>query len=113
MESECMDTRPFGWTGVQVPVIGQGTWHMGESRRERAREIAALRLGLDLGLTHIDTAELYGSGAAEEIVADAMQGWRRADVFLTSKVLPQNASYSGTIRAAEQSLRRLRTDYLD
>jgi diketogulonate reductase-like aldo/keto reductase len=108
-----MDTKAFGWTGVPVPVIGQGTWHMGESRRVRARETAALRLGLDLGLTHIDTAELYGSGSAEEIVADALHGCRRADVFLTSKVLPQNARYHGTIRAAEQSLRRLRTDYLD
>jgi diketogulonate reductase-like aldo/keto reductase len=108
-----MDSKPFGWTGVQVAAIGQGTWHMGESRRARARETAALSLGLDLGLTHIDTAELYGSGAAEEIVGDALRGRRRAEVFLTSKVLPQNASYQGTIRAAEQSLHRLGTDYLD
>ena len=108
-----MERRAFGWTGVQVPVIGQGTWHMGESRREREREIASLSLGLDLGLTHIDTAEMYGNGAAEEVVAAAIRGRRRSDLFLVSKVLPRNASYRGTIRAAEQSLRRLRTDYLD
>jgi diketogulonate reductase-like aldo/keto reductase len=108
-----MDRKPFGHIGVEVPVIGQGTWHMGESRRERAREIAALSLGLDLGLTHIDTAEMYGDGGAEEVVAAAIRGRRRADLFLVSKVLPRNASYRGTIRAAEQSLRRLRTEYLD
>jgi diketogulonate reductase-like aldo/keto reductase len=108
-----MDLRAFGRTGVVVPVVGQGTWHMGESPRERKREVAALSLGLDLGLTHIDTAEMYGNGGAEEVVADAIRGRRRADLFLVSKVLPQNASYRGTIRAAEQSLRRLRTDYLD
>jgi diketogulonate reductase-like aldo/keto reductase len=108
-----MERRVFGGTGVQVPVIGQGTWHMGESRRERAREVAALSLGLDLGLSHIDTAEMYGNGGAEELIAAAIRGRRRADFFLVSKVLPRNASYRGTIRAAEQSLRRLRTDYLD
>jgi diketogulonate reductase-like aldo/keto reductase len=108
-----MDTKPFGWTGVQVPVIGQGTWHMGEAVRVRDAEVGALTLGLKLGLTHIDTAELYGQGTAEDIVAAALRGRRRQEVFLVSKVLPQNASYKGTLRAAEQSLRRLRTDYLD
>jgi diketogulonate reductase-like aldo/keto reductase len=108
-----MESKPFGWTGVGVPVVGQGTWHMGESRRGRAHEVAALKLGLDLGLTHIDTAEMYGNGAAEEIVAEAIHGRRRSDVFLVSKVLPQHASYKGTIHAAEQSLHRLGTDYLD
>jgi diketogulonate reductase-like aldo/keto reductase len=108
-----MEQKTFGWTGVRVPVIGQGTWHMGESRRERAGEVAALSLGLDLGLIHIDTAEMYGDGSAEEVIAEAIRGRRRADLFLVSKVLPRNAGYRGTIRAAEQSLRRLRTDYLD
>lgn len=108
-----MDTKPFGWTGVRVPVIGQGTWHMGESRRQREREVTALQLGLDLGLTHIDTAEMYGSGGAEEVIGTVIRARRRADLFLVSKVLPQNASYRGTLSAAEQSLRRLGTDYLD
>ena len=108
-----MDRKAFGHTGVVVPVIGQGTWHMGESRGERAREVVAISLGLDLGLTHIDTAEMYGNGGAEEVVAAAIRGRRRSDLFLVSKVLPQNASYRGTIRAAEQSLLRLRTDHLD
>ncbi len=105
--------KPFGWTGVPVPVVGQGTWHMGESRQARRREIDALRLGLDLGLTHIDTAEMYGSGGAEEVIAEALRGRRRSEVFLVSKVLPHNASRAGTVRAAEQSLRRLGTDHLD
>jgi diketogulonate reductase-like aldo/keto reductase len=108
-----MERKVFDRTGVQVPVIGQGTWHMGESRRARQREVAGLSLGLDLGLNHIDTAEMYGNGGAEEVVAAAIRGRRRADLFLVSKVLPRNATYRGTIRAAEQSLRRLRTDYLD
>jgi diketogulonate reductase-like aldo/keto reductase len=108
-----METKEFGWTGIPVAAVGQGTWHMGESRRQRGREVEALRLGLDLGLTHVDTAEMYGSGAAEEIVAEAIRGRRRSDLFLVSKVLPQNASYAGTVRAAEASLRRLRTEHLD
>src|ERR1700690_3984265 len=108
-----MQSKPFGWTGVPVAVIGQGTWHMGDARRHREAEIAALRAGLDLGMTHIDTAEVYGSGGAEEAIAEALQGRRRSEVFLVSKVLPQHASYAGTIAAAEQSLRRLRPDHLD
>jgi len=108
-----MQTKPFGWTGVEVALIGQGTWHMGDSRRRCADEVAALRAGLELGMTHIDTAELYGGGGAEEMIADVLRGRRRADVFLTSKVSPQNGSYAGTIAAAERSLRRLGTDYLD
>jgi diketogulonate reductase-like aldo/keto reductase len=104
-----MIARSFGWTGVDVPVIGQGTWMI---ENARARAVQALRLGLELGLRHIDTAEMYGSGQAEEIVAEAIEG-RRAEVFLVSKVLPSNASYEGTLRACERSLRRLRTDYLD
>lgn len=105
--------KVFGWTGVPVPVVGQGTWHMGENRRARSREVAALGLGLDLGLAHIDTAEMYGNGGAEEVIAEALRGRRRSEIFLVSKVLPQNASRAGTVRAAEQSLRRLGTDYLD
>jgi diketogulonate reductase-like aldo/keto reductase len=104
--------REFGATGVQVPVIGQGTWHMGEQRVAARDEVAALRLGIELGLTHIDTAEMYAEGAAERIVAEAIAG-QRDRVFLVTKVLPSNASYAGTIQACEQSLRRLRTDRVD
>jgi diketogulonate reductase-like aldo/keto reductase len=107
-----MRSEPFGWTGVRVPVIGQGTWRMGESR-DAEREIAALRLGLDLGMTHIDTAEMYGDGRAEEVVAAAIRGQARSQLFIVSKVLPQNASYKGTIAACEASLRRLRLERLD
>jgi diketogulonate reductase-like aldo/keto reductase len=105
-----MERRWFGPTKIEVPVIGQGTWYIDNADRRSA--IAALRRGLDLGLTHIDTAEMYGSGAAEEVVAEAMAG-RREEVFLVSKVLPQNASRKGTIAACERSLARLRTDHLD
>jgi diketogulonate reductase-like aldo/keto reductase len=98
--------------GVRVPVIGQGTWMMGEVRSRREAEVAALRLGLDLGMTLIDTAEMYADGGAEEVVAEAIAG-RRDDVFLVTKVLPQNASRAGTIQAAERSLKRLRTDRID
>jgi diketogulonate reductase-like aldo/keto reductase len=106
-----METRPFGWTGVQLPVIGQGTWHMGETSATRARDVAALRLGIELGMTHIDTAEMYRG--AEEVVGEAIHGVRRSDLFIVSKVLPSNGSYRGTISAAERSLRKLQTDYLD
>jgi diketogulonate reductase-like aldo/keto reductase len=105
-------TRPFGRGGPLVPVIGQGTWHMGEDSRARDREVAALRLGLELGLTHIDTAEMYGDGRAEEIVGEAIAD-RRAEVLLTTKVMPSGASYDGTLRAFEASLKRLRTGYID
>ena len=108
-----MLAKRLGWTDDALPIIGQGTWHMGDSRRARSAEVAALRAGLELGMTHIDTAEMYGGGGAEEAIAEALKDRRRSDVFLTSKVLPQNASYKGTLAAAEQSLRRLRTDYLD
>ena len=105
-----MQRRGLGKTGVDVPAIGQGTWYI--ERAPRAAAIAALRHGLDLGLCHIDTAELYGSGAAEEIVGEAIAG-RRDEVFLVSKVMPQNASREGTIVACEASLKRLKTDRLD
>ena len=107
-----MLTRNFAWTGVAVPVIGQGTWMIEGSRDSERRAVEALRTGLDLGMTHIDSAEMYGSGRAEELVAEAIAG-RRKEVFLASKVLPSNASYQGTLRACERSLSRLQTDYLD
>jgi diketogulonate reductase-like aldo/keto reductase len=99
-------------TGAEIPVLGLGTWKMGEDSRRRRDEIASLRLGLDLGLTQIDTAELYASGRSEEIVAEAIAG-RRDEVFLVSKVMPENASFEGTLRACEGSLARLATDRLD
>jgi diketogulonate reductase-like aldo/keto reductase len=107
-----MILRPFGTTGTQLPVIGQGTWGMGEVPSRAAEEIRALCAGIDLGLTHIDTAEMYGNGSTEELVGRAIAGLRDR-VFLTSKVLPSNASYSGTLRACETSLQRLRTEYMD
>jgi diketogulonate reductase-like aldo/keto reductase len=98
--------------GEEVPVLGQGTWHLAEHAQRRKEEIAALRLGLDLGMSLIDTAEMYADGSAEELVGEAIVG-RREEVFLVSKVLPQNASRSGTVAACERSLRRLRTNRLD
>ena len=105
-----MDRRRFGNAGVDVAVIGQGTWNI--EKDQRAAAVAALRRGLDLGLTHIDTAEMYGDGAAEKMVGEAIAG-RRDAVFLVSKVLPDNASRKGTIAACERSLTRLKTDRLD
>jgi diketogulonate reductase-like aldo/keto reductase len=99
-------------SGTALPVLGQGTWYMGESRQARSAEVEALRLGIDLGMTLIDTAEMYASGRAEEVVGEAVRG-RRDNVFLVSKVLPSNASRHGTIRACEQSLARLGTDRID
>lgn len=101
--------EPFGPAGSAVPVIGQGTWRM---ERDRRAAVRALRRGLDLGLTHVDTAEMYGDGAVETLVGEAIGG-RRAGVFLASKVLPGNASRAGTAAACERSLRRLATDHLD
>src|SRR5262245_13718826 len=105
-----MERRRFGPTGREVAVIGQGTWYIDSG--DRASTLAALRRGLDLGMTHIDTAEMYGDGAAEEVVAEAIAG-RRDEVFLVSKVLPQNASRNGTLAACAKSLARLKTDRLD
>jgi len=104
-----VETRPFGPTARRVAVIGQGTWEM---EHERRAAVAALQRGLDAGLTHVDTAEMYGAGAVEELVGEAIAG-RRGDVFLASKVLPENASRRGTIAACERSLARLGTDHLD
>jgi diketogulonate reductase-like aldo/keto reductase len=109
-EEKTMDQRPFGPTGREVAVIGQGTWYIEQA--DAAMAIAALRRGLDLGMNHIDTAEMYGSGAAEKLVGEAIAG-RRDEVFLVSKVLPHNASRNGTIAACERSLKRLQTDRLD
>src|ERR1700730_15950376 len=98
--------------GETMPALGQGTWHMGEDRRRAADEEAALKLGIELGATLIDTAEMYGNGAAEEIVAEATAG-QRDRLFIVSKVLPQNASRTGVPAACERSLKRLRTDRID
>ena len=98
--------------GERVPALGQGTWHMGENRRRVAEEAAAVRLGIELGMTLIDTAEMYGNGGAEEMVARAAEGVRD-DLFIVSKVYPHNASRAGVIAACERSLERLRTDRID
>jgi diketogulonate reductase-like aldo/keto reductase len=103
-----MEQRPLGHTERDVPLIGQGTWLL--DGRERKTVIAALRRGIDLGMTHVDTAEMYGE--SETIVGEAIAG-RREQVFLVSKVLPENASRRGTLEACDRSLARLRTDYLD
>jgi diketogulonate reductase-like aldo/keto reductase len=103
-----MRSRPFGRGGPDVSVIGQGTWYI--DRGDRKRAIVALRRGLELGMTHIDTAEMYGD--AELVIADAIEG-KRDDVFLVSKVVPSNASRRGTVTACERSLKRLKTDRLD
>src|SRR5688572_32282591 len=105
-----MQSRPFGPTSRDVAVIGQGTWLI--ENGDRTAAVAALRRSLDLGLTHVDTAEMYGSGRAEEVVAEAIAG-RRDEVFLVSKVLPSNASRKGAVAACEKSLKRLGTDRLD
>ena len=106
-------TSTFGPLKANVPVIGQGTWQMHAAGARAAGAVNALALGIELGMTHIDTAEMYGDGRAEEIVGDAIAGKPRKDLFVVSKVLPQNASYDGTLRACRRSLKRLRTDYLD
>jgi diketogulonate reductase-like aldo/keto reductase len=99
-------------SGETVPALGQGTWNMGDSARQRKEEVAALRLGIDLGMTLIDTAEMYASGGSEEVVGEAIAG-RRDEVFVVSKVMPGNASRRGTVAACEKSLKRLKTDRLD
>lgn len=106
-----MKTVPLP-SGERVPAFGQGTWHLGESPATRAEEIATLRLGLELGATLIDTAEMYGEGRSEQLIAEAIDG-RRDEVFLVSKVHPQNASRQAAVVACERSLRRLNTDRLD
>ncbi|MCL1886375.1 MAG: aldo/keto reductase [Betaproteobacteria bacterium] len=98
--------------GIAMPTLGLGTWFMGESSVLRKDEVAALSHGIELGMTLIDTAEMYANGGAEEVVAEAISG-KRSNIFLVSKVLPGNASLEGTIAACERSLKRLKTDYLD
>src|SRR4030088_1351506 len=117
-----MTIRPANWahgvrmtrlpSGEAIPSLGQGTWGMAEDARRRKEEVAALRLGIDLGMTLIDTAEMYADGGAEELVGEAIDG-RRDELSLVSKVLPENATKSGTVTACEHSLRRLGTDRLD
>lgn len=99
-------------SGQTIPALGMGTWRMGENHQHRQQEVAALRRGLELGVKLIDTAEMYGEGGAEEVVAEAVKG-RRPNVFLVSKVYPHNASKEGVIAACNRSLKRLNTDYLD
>ena len=99
-------------SGAPVSRLGQGAWQIGDDRRKRAEELLALHTGIDLGSVLIDTAEMYGNGRSEELVADVIAG-RREQIYLVSKVLPENASRSGTITACERSLKRLKTDYLD
>jgi diketogulonate reductase-like aldo/keto reductase len=105
-----MKSRSFGQTTRKVCVVGQGTWELEKSDRKQA--ITALQHGLDLGMTHIDTAEMYGDGDVEELVGEAIAG-RREEVFLVTKVLPENSSREGTIKACDQSLQRLQTDRVD
>jgi diketogulonate reductase-like aldo/keto reductase len=99
-------------SGDKIPVLGLGTWRMGERKSERAAEVAAVKLGLDLGIRLVDTAEMYGEGGAEEMLAEALAG-RREEIFLVSKVYPHNASRKGVVAACERSLARLKTDRLD
>ena len=105
-----MRRRSFGARWKDVPILGEGTWNM--EADDRASAVAAIRRAIDLGTSHVDTAEMYGSGRVESIVGEAIAG-RRDQVFLVSKVLPSHASYEGTLRACEASLRRLKTDRLD
>lgn len=99
-------------SGEQVPVLGLGTWHMGERPENRQNELDAIRSAVDSGMNVIDTAEMYGDGAAEELIGQALRG-RRTDAFIVSKVLPHHATRRGTLNACENSLRRLGTDYVD
>jgi diketogulonate reductase-like aldo/keto reductase len=105
--------RAFGSTGVEIPVIGQGTWDMPETGARAAEARRAIQRGIELGMTHLDTAEMYGSGRAEELIAQAIAGVARERLFIATKVLPTNASYRGTLSAAERSIKRLKCEYLD
>jgi len=108
-----MKHKLFGTTGVDLPVIGQGTWNMPESGSARREAQRAIERGIELGMTHLDTAEMYSAGAVEEFFGEAIRGIPREKLFIVTKVLPSNASYQGTLEAAQRSLERLRCDYLD
>jgi diketogulonate reductase-like aldo/keto reductase len=108
-----MKSNVFGPTGRKLPVIGQGTWDLPESGARKTEAIRAIRRGVELGMTHLDTAEMYGSGAVERILGEAIAALPREQLFLTSKVLPSNASYEKTIEACNRSLKNLRLEYLD
>jgi diketogulonate reductase-like aldo/keto reductase len=111
MDQHAMKTIALSDGGL-VPALGQGTWRMGEHKRAHADEVAALRLGIELGMTLIDTAEMYGEGGAEKVVADAIEG-QRDGVFVVTKVYPHNASRAELLKACERSLKRLRIDAID
>jgi diketogulonate reductase-like aldo/keto reductase len=108
-----MKHKSFGTTGVDLPVIGQGTWNMPESGSARREAHRAIERGIELEMTHLDTAEMYGAGAVEQFLGEAIRGIAREKLFIVTKVLPSNASYQGTLEAARRSLERLRCDYLD
>lgn len=108
-----MKSKQFGKSKRSVPVIGQGTWNMPSGGNEWDEAVKALRRGIDIGMVHLDTAEMYGSGKSETMIAEAIAGLPRDQLFIVSKVLPQNATFKGTIQACERSLKRLKTDYLD
>jgi diketogulonate reductase-like aldo/keto reductase len=108
-----MKYKAFDGTGVDVPVIGQGTWNMPQSGAALKEAQRAIARGIGLGMTHLDTAEMYGAGAVEEFLGQAIRGIPREKLFIASKVLPGNASYDGTLEAAQRSLARLKCDYLD
>jgi diketogulonate reductase-like aldo/keto reductase len=108
-----MIERPFGTGFPSVPIIGQGTWNVPLRGNARDEAIASIRAGIELGMVHIDTAEMYGDGGAESLVGEAIAGLPREQLFLVSKVLPSNASFKGTIAACHASLKRMRVDYLD
>jgi len=108
-----MQRKTFGTTEVELPVIGQGSWDIPESGARLSEAKRAIRRGIELGATHLDTAEMYGAGEVESILGDAIAEIPRKSLFITSKVLPSNASYKGTIAACERSLKRLKIKYLD
>jgi len=108
-----MKRKAFGATGVELPVIGQGTWNMPESGAKLKEAQRAIRRGIELGMTHLDTAEMYGAGRVEELLGETIRGIPRDRLFITTKVLPSNANYCGTLRAAERSLQRLGLEYVD
>ncbi|MBY0551616.1 MAG: aldo/keto reductase [Candidatus Obscuribacterales bacterium] len=108
-----MKFKNFGASGIAVPVMGQGTWNMPDCGEAREEARKAIITGIKKDLVHIDTAEMYGDGLSEELVADAIKGFPRDMLFLVSKVLPNNATYKGTIKACEKSMRRMKIDYLD